>query len=151
MFTARRENPPEAVHFLKRTNEICYERFPGAVTIAEESTAWFSVQRVRPILGGLGFGMKWNAWAGCTTSSIYMALDPIFRRFHHNSITFSIMYAFSEHFVLVLSHDEVVHGKRSLLGKMPGDEWQQQFGEFLRLFYAWMQGHPGKKLVFMGQ
>ncbi len=137
----------EAVHFLKRTNEICYERFPGIITIAEESTAWPGVSRPT-WLGGLGFGMKWNmGWMHDFLH--YMALDPIYRRYHHNSITFSLMYAFSEHFVLVLSHDEVVHGKGSLFGRMPGDEWQK-FAN-LRLFYAWMYGHPGKKLLFMGQ
>ncbi len=136
----------EAVHFLKQTNELCYARFPGVVTIAEESTAWPGVSRPT-YLGGLGFGMKWNmGWMHDFLH--YMALDPIFRRYNHNSITFSIMYAFSEHFVLVLSHDEVVHGKGSLLGKMPGDEWQK-FAN-LRMFFAWMYGHPGKKLVFMG-
>jgi len=137
----------EAIFFIKRTNELCYERFPGVMTIAEESTAWPGVSRPT-YLGGLGFGMKWNmGWMHDFLH--YMALDPIFRRYHHNSITFSIMYAFSEHFVLVLSHDEVVHGKGSLLGKMPGDEWQK-FAN-LRMFFAWMYGHPGKKLVFMGQ
>ncbi len=137
----------EAVHFLKQTNEICYERFPGIITIAEESTAWPGVSRPT-YLGGLGFGMKWNmGWMHDFLH--YMALDPIYRRFHHNNITFSLMYAFSEHFVLVLSHDEVVHGKGSLFAKMPGDEWQK-FAN-LRLFYAWMYGHPGKKLLFMGQ
>ena len=136
----------EAVHFLKRTNEICYERFPGIMTIAEESTAWPGVSRPTH-LGGLGFGFKWNmGWMHDFLH--YMSLDPIYRRFHHNSITFSLMYAFQEHFILVLSHDEVVHGKRSLLAKMPGDEWQQ-FAN-LRMFYAWMYGHPGKKLLFMG-
>ncbi|HEY2614268.1 MAG TPA: 1,4-alpha-glucan branching protein GlgB [Chthoniobacterales bacterium] len=136
----------EAVHFLKRTNEICYERFPGIMTIAEESTAWPGVSRPTH-LGGLGFGFKWNmGWMHDFLH--YMALDPIYRRFHHNNITFSLMYAFQEHFILVLSHDEVVHGKRSLLNKMPGDEWQQ-FAN-LRMFYAWMYGHPGKKLLFMG-
>ncbi len=136
----------EAVHFLKRTNEVCYERHPGIMTIAEESTSWPGVTRPT-YLGGLGFGMKWNmGWMHDFLH--YMALDPIFRRYHHNSITFSIMYAFSEHFVLVLSHDEVVHGKGSLIGKMPGDEWQK-FAN-LRMFYAWMYGHPGKKLAFMG-
>ena len=136
----------EAVYFLKRFNEVCYERFPGIMTIAEESTAWPGVSRPTH-LGGLGFGFKWNmGWMHDFLH--YMALDPIFRRFHHNSITFSLMYAFQEHFVLVLSHDEVVHGKRSLLNKMPGDEWQQ-FAN-LRMFYAWMYGQPGKKLLFMG-
>jgi 1,4-alpha-glucan branching enzyme len=136
----------EAVFFLKRFNEVCYERFPGIMTIAEESTAWPGVTRPTH-LGGLGFGFKWNmGWMHDFLH--YMALDPIFRRFHHNSITFSLMYAFQEHFVLVLSHDEVVYGKRSLLNKMPGDEWQQ-FAN-LRMFYAWMYGQPGKKLLFMG-
>ena len=136
----------EAVFFLKRFNEVCYERFPGIMTIAEESTAWPGVSRPTH-LGGLGFGFKWNmGWMHDFLH--YMALDPIFRRYHHNNITFSLMYAFQEHFVLVLSHDEVVHGKRSLLNKMPGDEWQQ-FAN-LRMFYAWMYGHPGKKLLFMG-
>ncbi|CAN5594692.1 1,4-alpha-glucan branching protein GlgB [soil metagenome] len=136
----------EAVFFLKRTNELCHEHFPGVMTIAEESTAWPGVSRPT-YLGGLGFGMKWNmGWMHDFLH--YMALDPIFRRYHHNSITFSIMYAFSEHFVLVLSHDEVVHGKGSLIGKMPGDEWQK-FAN-LRMFFAWMYGHPGKKLLFMG-
>jgi 1,4-alpha-glucan branching enzyme len=136
----------EAVHFLKCFNEVCYERFPGIMTIAEESTAWPGVSRPTH-LGGLGFGFKWNmGWMHDFLH--YMALDPIFRRFHHNNITFSLMYAFQEHFVLVLSHDEVVHGKGSLINKMPGDEWQR-FAN-LRMFYAWMYGHPGKKLVFMG-
>jgi 1,4-alpha-glucan branching enzyme len=113
----------EAVFFIKQTNELCYARFPGTVTIAEESTAWPGVSRPT-YLGGLGFGMKWNmGWMHDFLH--YMQLDPIFRRFNHNSITFSIMYAFTEHFVLVLSHDEVVHMKGSLLGKMPGDEWQK--------------------------
>jgi 1,4-alpha-glucan branching enzyme len=136
----------EAVFFLKRFNEVCYEQFPGIMTIAEESTAWPGVSRPTH-LGGLGFGFKWNmGWMHDFLH--YMALDPIFRRFHHNNITFSLMYAFQEHFVLVLSHDEVVHGKKSLINKMPGDEWQK-FAN-LRMFYAWMYGHPGKKLLFMG-
>src|SRR3982075_3106599 len=136
----------EAVYFLKRFNEVCYERFPGIMTIAEESTAWPGVSRPTH-LGGLGFGFKWNmGWMHDFLH--YMSLDPVFRRYHHNNITFSLMYAFAEHFILVLSHDEVVHGKRSLLNKMPGDEWQQ-FAN-LRMFFAWMYGHPGKKLLFMG-
>jgi 1,4-alpha-glucan branching enzyme len=136
----------DAVFFLKRVNEVCYDRFPGTITIAEESTAWPGVSR--PVyLGGLGFGFKWNmGWMHDFLH--YMKLDPIFRRFHHNNITFSIMYAFQEHFILVLSHDEVVYGKGSLIMKMPGDEWQK-FAN-LRMFYAWMYGHPGKKLLFMG-
>ncbi len=136
----------EAIYFLKRFNEVCYEKHPGIMTIAEESTAWPSVSRPT-YLGGLGFGFKWNmGWMHDFLE--YMSLDPIFRRFHHNNITFSLLYAFQEHFVLVLSHDEVVHGKRSLICKMPGDEWQK-FAN-LRMFYAWMYGQPGKKLLFMG-
>jgi 1,4-alpha-glucan branching enzyme len=136
----------DAVYFLKRTNEICYERFPGVMTIAEESTAWPGVSQPT-YLGGLGFGFKWNmGWMHDFLH--YMSLDPIYRRFHHSSITFSLIYAFQERFILVLSHDEVVHGKGSLITKMPGDEWQK-FAN-LRMFFAWMYGHPGKKLLFMG-
>ncbi|MEY2487309.1 MAG: 1,4-alpha-glucan branching enzyme [Verrucomicrobiota bacterium] len=136
----------DAIYFLKRFNEVCYEKFPGIMTIAEESTAWPGVSRPT-YLGGLGFGFKWNmGWMHDFLQ--YMSLDPIYRRFHHGNITFSLLYAFQEHFVLVLSHDEVVHGKRSLICKMPGDEWQK-FAN-LRMFYAWMYGHPGKKLLFMG-
>jgi 1,4-alpha-glucan branching enzyme len=136
----------EAIHFLKRFNEVSYERFPGIMTIAEESTAWPGVTRPT-FLGGLGFGFKWNM--GWMHDSLhYMSLDPIYRRYHQGSITFSLLYAFHEHFILVLSHDEVVHGKKSLLDKMPGDEWQK-FAN-LRMFYAWMWAHPGKKLLFQG-
>jgi len=136
----------DAIYFLKRFNEVCYERFPGIITIAEESTAWPGVSRPT-YLGGLGFGFKWNmGWMHDFLQ--YMSLDPIYRRFHHGNITFSLLYAFQENFVLVLSHDEVVYGKRSLLSKMPGDEWQK-FAN-LRMFLAWMYGHPGKKLLFMG-
>ncbi len=136
----------DAIFFLRRFNEVCYERFPGIMTIAEESTAWPGVSRPT-YLGGLGFGFKWNmGWMHDFLQ--YMSLDPIFRRFHHGNITFSLLYAFQEHFILVLSHDEVVYGKRSLLSKMPGDEWQK-FAN-LRMFYAWMYGQPGKKLLFMG-
>jgi 1,4-alpha-glucan branching enzyme len=136
----------DAIHFLKRFNEVCYERFPGIMTIAEESTAWPGVTRPT-YLGGLGFGFKWNmGWMHDFLD--YMSIDPIYRRYHHGNITFSLLYAFHENFILVLSHDEIVYGKRSLLSKMPGDEWQK-FAN-LRMFLAWMYGHPGKKLVFMG-
>jgi 1,4-alpha-glucan branching enzyme len=136
----------DAIYFLKRFNEVCYERFPGIITIAEESTAWPGVTRPT-YLGGLGFGFKWNmGWMHDFLN--YMSIDPIYRRFHHGNITFSLLYAFQENFILVLSHDEIVYGKRSLLSKMPGDDWQK-FAN-LRMFLAWMYGHPGKKLVFMG-
>jgi 1,4-alpha-glucan branching enzyme len=136
----------EAIHFLKCFNEACYAHFPGIMTIAEESTAWPGVSRPT-YLGGLGFGLKWNmGWMHDFLS--YMQKDPVYRRFHQSDITFSLIYAFHEHFVLVLSHDEVVHGKGSLLAKMPGDRWQK-FAN-LRMFYAWMYAHPGKKLLFMG-
>jgi len=135
-----------AIHFIKQCNEVCYERHPGVMTIAEESTAWPGVSRPT-FLGGLGYGFKWNmGWMNDTLS--YMALDPIYRRFHHGNATFSLVYAFHEHFILVLSHDEVVHGKGSVVSKMPGDEWQQFANA--RLLYAWMYAHPGKKLLFMG-
>ena len=136
----------DAIHFLKRFNEVSYERFPGIITIAEESTAWPGVSRPT-YLGGLGFGFKWNmGWMHDFLD--YMSLDPIYRRYHQGSITFSLLYAFHEHFILVLSHDEVVHGKGALLGKMPGDMWQK-FAN-LRMFYALMWAHPGKKLLFQG-
>ncbi|PYI61492.1 MAG: 1,4-alpha-glucan branching enzyme [Verrucomicrobia bacterium] len=136
----------DAIYFLKRFNESCYERFPGIITIAEESTSWPGVSRPT-YLGGLGFGFKWNmGWMHDFLD--YMSIDPIYRKYHHGNITFSLLYAFTEHFILVLSHDEVVYGKRSLLSKMPGDEWQK-FAN-LRMFLAWMYGQPGKKLLFMG-
>src|SRR6201993_391612 len=117
-----RENLP-AIAFLRRLNEIAYERFPGLLTIAEESTAWPSVSRPT-YLGGLGFSLKWNmGWMNDTLA--YFSQDPIHRKFHQNKLTFSLLYAFTENFVLPFSHDEVVHGKNSLLHKMPGDMWQQ--------------------------
>ena len=136
----------DAIEFMKRFNEVCYARFPGIMTIAEESTAWPGVSR--PVyLGGLGFGLKWNmGWMH--DFLLYMSREPIHRRFHQGEVTFSMIYAFHEHFVLVLSHDEVVHGKGSLVNKMPGDPWQK-FAN-LRMFYGWMYAHPGKKLLFMG-
>jgi 1,4-alpha-glucan branching enzyme len=136
----------DAVEFLKQLNLAVYRDHPHTQTIAEESTAWPMVSRPT-YLGGLGFGLKWNmGWMHDTLK--YFQLDPVHRRFHHSRLTFSIWYAFSENFVLPLSHDEVVHGKGALIGKMPGDEWQQ-FAS-LRLLFGYMWMHPGKKLLFMG-
>ncbi|MCI0354416.1 MAG: 1,4-alpha-glucan branching enzyme, partial [Acidobacteria bacterium] len=136
----------EAIRFIKRFNELVHLKFPGVLTFAEESTAWPMVSRPT-YLGGLGFDLKWNmGWMHDMLK--YMQMDPIFRRFHHHSLTFSLMYAFSENFVLPFSHDEVVHLKKSMLAKMPGDYWQQ-FAN-LRALYAYMFAHPGKKLLFMG-
>jgi len=136
----------EAIAFLRRFNEEVYKNFPGTQTIAEESTAWPMVSRPTYV-GGLGFGLKWNmGWMH--DSLAYSAKDPIHRKYHHDCLTFSLIYAFNENFVLPLSHDEVVHCKSSLLGKMPGDNWQK-FAN-LRALYGYMWGHPGKKLLFMG-
>ncbi|WP_028845015.1 1,4-alpha-glucan branching protein GlgB [Thermodesulfovibrio thiophilus] len=136
----------EAIGFIKQMNETIYERYPDTQTIAEESTSWPMVSK--PVyLGGLGFGMKWNmGWMHDTLE--YFSKDPIYRKYHHNKLTFSIWYAFSENFILSLSHDEVVYGKGSLLTKMSGDDWQK-FAN-LRLLYGYMYAHPGKKLLFMG-
>ena len=136
----------EAIGFLKRTNEVVGVECPQAVTLAEESTAFAAVSRPT-YAGGLGFHYKWNmGWMHDTLQ--YMRRDPIHRRFHHDEMTFGLIYGFDENFVLPLSHDEVVHGKGSLLGKMPGDRWQR-FAN-LRAYYGFMFGHPGKKLLFMG-
>jgi 1,4-alpha-glucan branching enzyme len=136
----------DAIAFLREMNEVVYRDCPGVMTIAEESTAWPSVSRPT-YLGGLGFGFKWNmGWMHDTLE--YFSKDPIHRRFHHHQLTFGLLYAFQENFVLPLSHDEVVHGKGSLLTKMPGDRWQQLAN--LRSLYAWMWAHPGKQLLFMG-
>jgi 1,4-alpha-glucan branching enzyme len=136
----------EAIEFLRTLNEQVYSAFPDVMMVAEESTSWPQVSR--PVyLGGLGFGLKWNmGWMHDMLS--YMSEDPIYRSYHHNQITFSLLYAFSENFVLPFSHDEVVYGKGSMLHKMPGDEWRK-FAN-LRLLYGYMFGHPGKKLLFMG-
>jgi 1,4-alpha-glucan branching enzyme len=136
----------EAIQFLRVVNESVYNAFPDGMMIAEESTAWPQVSRPTYV-GGLGFGLKWNmGWMHDVLD--YMSQDPVFRSYHHHQITFSLVYAFTENFVLPFSHDEVVYGKKSMLGKMPGDEWQK-FAN-LRLLYGFMFGHPGKKLLFMG-
>ncbi len=136
----------EAIDFLREMNKVTHGEHPGTLMIAEESTAWPQVTRPTYV-GGLGFSMKWNmGWMHDTLQ--YFTKDPVHRHYHHDSLTFGLLYAFSENFVLPFSHDEVVHGKRSLLGKMPGDEWQR-FAN-LRLLYAYMFTYPGKKLLFMG-
>jgi 1,4-alpha-glucan branching enzyme len=135
-----------AISFLQKVNEVLHGVFPGVLTIAEESTSWPMVSRPT-YLGGLGFSLKWNmGWMHDTLS--YMGKDPLFRRFHHHQMTFGMLYAFHENFVLPISHDEVVHGKGSLLGKMSGDEWQKFAG--LRAYLGFMWGYSGKKLLFMG-
>jgi 1,4-alpha-glucan branching enzyme len=136
----------EAVDFLQRMNTVVYGDDPSVMTVAEESTAWPGVSK--PVdAGGLGFGYKWNmGWMHDTLG--YIGRDPIHRRYHHHNMTFGLLYAFSENFILPLSHDEVVHGKGSIFGRMPGDEWQR-FAN-LRAYYSFMWAHPGKKLLFMG-
>ncbi|MBP83305.1 MAG: 1,4-alpha-glucan branching enzyme [Verrucomicrobiales bacterium] len=136
----------EAIEFLRELNKACYDENPGIMTIAEESTAFPGVSR--PVdSGGLGFGFKWNmGWMNDSLS--YMSHEPIHRKYHHGMATFSMIYAYHENYVLVLSHDEVVHGKGSVVQKMPGDRWQQMAN--LRFFFAWMFAHPGKKLLFQG-
>ena len=136
----------DAIDFLKRFNELAHQQHPGILTIAEESTAWPMVSRPTYV-GGLGFSLKWNmGWMH--DMLVYFSNDPIHRKYHHNSLTFSLLYAFSENFVLALSHDEVVHGKRALLAKMPGDYWQQFANQ--RALYGYLYAHPGKKMLFMG-
>ena len=137
----------DAVAFLQAMNRAVYGKHPGRVTFAEESTSWPKVSA--PVYdGGLGFGFKWNmGWMHDTLA--YIAREPVHRKHHQNDLTFGLLYAFSENFVLPLSHDEVVHGKGSLIAKMPGDGWQK-FAN-LRAYYGFMWGYPGKKLLFMGQ
>jgi 1,4-alpha-glucan branching enzyme len=136
----------EAIDFIKKFNELVHQQHPGAITFAEESTSWPLVSR--PTYdGGLGFDYKWNmGWMNDTLA--YFKEDSINRKYHHGKLTFSLMYAFSENFVSPLSHDEVVHGKRSLIDKMPGDVWQKFAG--VRALFGYQYGHPGKKLLFMG-
>ena len=136
----------EAIEFIRHMNSVVYQRNPDTLMIAEESTSFFGVSKSTEV-GGLGFGYKWNmGWMNDMLH--YFSRDPIYRKYHHNSLTFSLLYAFTENFILSLSHDEVVHGKRSLLSKMPGDKWQQ-FAN-LRLLYFFLWTHPGKKMLFMG-
>jgi 1,4-alpha-glucan branching enzyme len=136
----------QAIEFLREMNELVHRDEPGVISAAEESTAWTGVSRPTDV-GGLGFGFKWNmGWMHDTLG--YFSRSPVHRRFHHNELTFSMVYAFSENFILPLSHDEVVHGKGSLLWKMPGDRWQQLAN--LRSLYGYMWAHPGKQLLFMG-
>jgi 1,4-alpha-glucan branching enzyme len=136
----------DAVSFLQEMNATVYKRVPGIMTIAEESTAWPGVTTPTEF-GGLGFGYKWNM--GWMHDSLqYIEREPIHRQYHHGEMTFSMVYAYSEHFILPISHDEVVHGKGSLVGKMPGDRWQELAN--LRAYLGFMFGHPGKKLLFMG-
>ncbi len=136
----------EAIEFMRELNSVSHERFPGSMIMAEESTAWPQVTRPTN-LGGLGFSMKWNmGWMHDTLN--YMSHDPVHRHYHHDQLTFGLLYLFSENFILPFSHDEVVHGKSSMLNKMPGDEWQK-FAN-LRLLYTYMFTYPGKKLLFMG-
>ena len=136
----------EAVEFLREFNRVVHQTFPGILTIAEESTAWPAVSRPTYV-GGLGFSLKWNmGWMHDMLD--YFHLDPVHRKFHQDRITFGLIYAFNENFVLVLSHDEVVHGKQALLAKMPGDDWQK-FAN-LRALFGYMYAHPGKKMLFMG-
>ncbi|MGW2690695.1 1,4-alpha-glucan branching enzyme, partial [Streptomyces sp. NPDC001296] len=143
----------DAVAFLQEMNATVYRRNPGVVTVAEESTAWDGVTRATHHpgpsgFGGLGFGLKWNM--GWMHDSLqYMAHEPVHRSYHHDEMTFSMVYAYSENYVLPISHDEVVHGKRSLVSKMPGDWWQQRAN--LRAYLGFMWSHPGKQLLFMGQ